>query len=120
VGVRVWQSGLARLSFGMGVHGLTLYLRKNKRILAKSFEYPSSSTQRASIVVDGRSFIYELFHRSNLPWVYGGEYKELESLIVTVVQAWINAGLKVYMVFDGASPLCWLYHLTDLISRRNA
>jgi hypothetical protein len=93
----------AEPGFGMGVHGLTQYLRENKRVLAKSFEFLSSSTPRASIVVDGWSFIYELFRRSNLPWVYGGEYREFENLVLTVVQAWISVGLKVYMVFDGAN-----------------
>jgi hypothetical protein len=53
-----------------------------------------------------KSFIYELFHRSNLPWVYGGEYQEFGKLAATVVQAWISVGLKVYLVFDGASYLC--------------
>ena len=52
-------------------------------------------------------FIYELFHRSNLPWVYGGEYEEFGKLAVKVVEAWIKVGLKIYLVFDGASCFRW-------------
>jgi hypothetical protein len=39
----------------MGVHGLTTYLRENQRFLAKAIEFPSSSTDVTSIVIDGWS-----------------------------------------------------------------
>lgn len=46
-------------------------------------------------------FIYKLLQDSNLPWVYGGEYGELARLVVQVVQAWLDVGLRPIFVFDG-------------------
>ncbi|OAX43691.1 PIN domain-like protein [Rhizopogon vinicolor AM-OR11-026] len=88
----------------MGVHGLTTYLRENQRILSKAVEFPSSSNDVTSIVVDGWSFIYELYEQSKLPWVYGGEYDAFSACVGGVVKAWIAVGLRVYFVFDGSAP----------------
>ncbi|KAG2366740.1 hypothetical protein BDR07DRAFT_445847 [Suillus spraguei] len=105
----------------MGVHGLTTYLRENQRILAKAIQFPSSSTDVTSIVVDGWSFIYELYEESKLPWVYGGEYKAFSSCVEGVVKAWMAVGLRVYFVFDaifwkGSAPEL---KIPTLISRLN-
>ena len=122
----------------MGVSGLTTYLRENKRVLSETLQFASSSTLRASVIVDGWSwvsqeyyllhkhlknwlchstlrFIYELFHQSNLPWIYGGEYHEFSKLVVTVVKAWIDVGLKVFFVFDGTSQPHHLLALTFIL-----
>ncbi|KAF9447186.1 PIN domain-like protein [Macrolepiota fuliginosa MF-IS2] len=88
----------------MGVHGLTTYLRENTRSLSNAIRFPLASGDVAPIVVDGWSFIYNLYQESKLPWVYGGEYPEFSLLIARVVQAWIQLGLKIYFVFDGACP----------------
>ncbi|KAF9485956.1 PIN domain-like protein [Pholiota conissans] len=88
----------------MGVHGLTTYLREKKRLLSTTTALSSSSTTAVPIVVDGWSFIYDLYQSSNLPWVYGGEYVEFVRLVKSVVESWIRVGLKVYFVFDGACP----------------
>ncbi|KAK0486012.1 hypothetical protein IW261DRAFT_1453259 [Armillaria novae-zelandiae] len=74
----------------MGVHGLTTYLRENKRALSRTVQ------------------------RCSLPWIYGGEYAEFARLVTDVVQAWISAGLRISFVFDGPYPE--LKH-TTLISR---
>ncbi|PPQ76786.1 hypothetical protein CVT26_001753 [Gymnopilus dilepis] len=87
----------------MGVHGLTTYLRENRRSLSTT-TLASSSKTPVPIVVDGWSFIYNLYQSSGLPWVYGGEYVEFVRLIKEVVEAWIAVGLQVYFVFDGACP----------------
>ncbi|KAG2347530.1 PIN domain-like protein [Suillus weaverae] len=100
----------------MGVHGLTTYLRENQRILAKAVEFPSSLTDVTSIVVDGWSFIYELYEESKLPWVYGGEYKAFSACVEGVVKAWMAVGLRVYFVFDGSAPEL---KIPTLISRLN-
>ncbi|KAG1794319.1 uncharacterized protein HD556DRAFT_1369428 [Suillus plorans] len=100
----------------MGVHGLTTYLRENQRILAKAIEFPSSSTDVTSIVVDGWSFIYKLYEESKLPWVYGGEYKAFSACVEGVVKAWMAVGLRVYFVFDGSAPEL---KIPTLISRLN-
>ncbi|KAG6861160.1 hypothetical protein C0995_003169 [Termitomyces sp. Mi166 len=89
----------------MGVHGLTTYLRENQRTLSTTLNLPSSfSSDPLPIVVDGWSFIYDVYRNSNLPWVYGGEYLEFSHLVVLVVNAWIKVGLKIYFVFDGPTP----------------
>ncbi|KAF8176516.1 hypothetical protein BJ912DRAFT_986797 [Pholiota molesta] len=88
----------------MGVHGLTTYLREKKRLLSTTTVLSSSSKNTVPIVVDGWSFIYDLYQSSNLPWVYGGEYIEFVRLVKNVAQSWIRVGLKVYFVFDGACP----------------
>ncbi|KAF7980844.1 hypothetical protein HWV62_36488 [Athelia sp. TMB] len=89
----------------MGVHGLTTYLRENKRLLSKSLQYQKGGAANGTIVVDAWSFCYELIHRApNLPWVYGGEYLRFEELVTTVCEAWISVGLKVFFVFDGPRP----------------
>lgn len=40
-------------------------------------------------------------HCADLPWVYGGEYDAFSGLILQVVSAWLNVGLRLYFVFDG-------------------
>ncbi|KAJ3502552.1 hypothetical protein NLJ89_g8837 [Agrocybe chaxingu] len=64
----------------------------------------AKSNNQVPIVVDGWSFIYDLYNSHHLPWVYGGEYAEFERLVKTVVESWIRVGLQVYFVFDGACP----------------
>ncbi|KAG1823993.1 hypothetical protein EV424DRAFT_1472010 [Suillus variegatus] len=93
----------------MGVHGLTTYLRENQRILAKAIEFPSSSTDVTSIVVDGWSFIYELYEESKLPLAFS-------ACVEGVVKAWMAVGLRVYFVFDGSAPEL---KIPTLISRLN-
>ncbi|KAF8806511.1 PIN domain-like protein [Phlegmacium glaucopus] len=90
----------------MGVYGLATYLREKQRFLSTTIVLSSQSSPKQSIpiVVDGWSFIYDLYNNSNIPWVYGGEYSEFTNLVKTVVQAWIKAGVQVYFVFDGACP----------------
>ncbi|THH13381.1 hypothetical protein EW146_g6832 [Bondarzewia mesenterica] len=87
----------------MGVYGLTTYLRENQRVLSKTLRLQTNLP--VALVVDGWSFIYELYAQSRLPWVYGGEYKDFSDLIVRVVEAWLTVGLKPYFVFDGPYPL---------------
>ncbi|GLB37777.1 putative PIN domain-like protein [Lyophyllum shimeji] len=88
----------------MGVHGLTTYLRENYRAISTTLTLPAKSQDPIPIVVDGWSFIYDLHRNSNLPWVYGGEYDQYSQLAAAVVRAWLNVGLKIYFVFDGALP----------------
>ncbi|KAG6891496.1 hypothetical protein C0992_005635 [Termitomyces sp. T32_za158] len=88
----------------MGVHGLTTYLRENERLLSTTLNLPSSSSDPIPIVIDGWSFIYDVYRNSNLPWVYGGEYPEFYDLVAVVVNAWIKVGLKIFFVFDGPTP----------------
>ncbi|KAI6112027.1 hypothetical protein EDD16DRAFT_1605755 [Pisolithus croceorrhizus] len=89
----------------MGVHGLTTYLRENKRVLGKTVHFPSASGDAVTtIVVDGWSFIFEIYLQSHLPWVYGGEYTEFSQYVEQVVLSWIAIGLKVYFAFDGPTP----------------
>ncbi|KAK7691683.1 hypothetical protein QCA50_005082 [Cerrena zonata] len=91
----------------MGVHGLTTYLRENRAVIARSLYFQNeglSSSSNIPFVIDGWSFIYEVHGLSNLPWVYGGEYRELSRLIELTVRAWISVGLRVYFVFDGPYP----------------
>ncbi|KAG7091037.1 hypothetical protein E1B28_010097 [Marasmius oreades] len=86
----------------MGVHGLTTYLRESKRNLSTTRSLPANDTLQ--FVIDGWSFIYELQLKSGLPWVYGGEYVDFVLLVTTVVQAWIDVGIRVSFVFDGPVP----------------
>ncbi|PCH36703.1 hypothetical protein WOLCODRAFT_167077 [Wolfiporia cocos MD-104 SS10] len=91
----------------MGVHGLTTYLRENRTALARTIELPSGrnlESERIRVVVDGWSFIYELVRCADLPWVYGGEYDIFARLVERVIDAWIDAGLQLYFVFDGPYP----------------
>ncbi|KAI5119948.1 hypothetical protein M0805_002137 [Coniferiporia weirii] len=90
----------------MGVHGLTTFLRENKRSLSKTllFSAQEEGAVQTALVVDGWSFIYKLLHDSNLPWVYGGEYDEYAQLVVKVVAAWLKVGLRPVFVFDGSTP----------------
>ncbi|OCH88004.1 PIN domain-like protein [Obba rivulosa] len=92
----------------MGIHGLTTYLRENKRALARTlvFQAPKGlgEVKRTPVVVDGWSFIYEILARADLPWVYGGEYDTFSAVIVQTVDALIDAGINLYFVFDGPYP----------------
>ncbi|PCH36696.1 hypothetical protein WOLCODRAFT_157394 [Wolfiporia cocos MD-104 SS10] len=88
----------------MGVHGLTTYLRENRIALARTIKLPPGGilgSERTRVVIDGWSFIYELIRCADLPWVHGGEYDTFARLIERVVDAWVDAGLQLYFVFDG-------------------
>ncbi|OJT02228.1 hypothetical protein TRAPUB_7255 [Trametes pubescens] len=99
----------------MGVHGLTTYLREHKSTLSNTLQLPLSHLPltngrnadgegRIPVVVDGWSFIFEVVHCADLPWVYGGEYPQLSQLVRQVVHAWIEVGLHLHFVFDGPYP----------------
>ncbi|OSX61868.1 hypothetical protein POSPLADRAFT_1181919 [Postia placenta MAD-698-R-SB12] len=94
----------------MGVHGLTSFLRENKTALAHVLEFPPprlspwGGKTSTALVVDGWSFIYELLHCADLPWVYGGEYDAFARLIERVATGWIAVGLHLHFVFDGPYP----------------
>ncbi|KAF7362171.1 XPG-I-2 domain-containing protein [Mycena venus] len=83
----------------MGVHGLSTYLKENRR-LSETHLLPSADPQtsdRIKIVVDGWS-------SSGLPWVYGGQYTAFGKIVTAVVNAWVSVGFTIYFVFDGAYP----------------
>ncbi|KAK7444258.1 hypothetical protein VKT23_015268 [Stygiomarasmius scandens] len=90
----------------MGVHGLTTFLRENRRVLAETIAVSSEdkNAKPISLVVDGWSFIYELHTKSTLPWVYGGEYRDFGHLVTLVVQSWLRLGFRLCFVFDGPLP----------------
>ncbi|KAL1941371.1 hypothetical protein VTO73DRAFT_7188 [Trametes versicolor] len=99
----------------MGVHGLTTYLREHKSTLSNTLQLPLSHLPHTNgrnadgegqipVVVDGWSFIFEVVHCADLPWVYGGEYTQLSQLVRQVVHAWIEVGLDLHFVFDGPYP----------------
>ncbi|KAH7105648.1 PIN domain-like protein [Auriculariales sp. MPI-PUGE-AT-0066] len=95
----------------MGVHGLTTYLRENRRTLSKTILLPVANvalganiSKQVTVVVDAWSFIYELYQQSGLPWVYGGQNEEYASAILKTVNAWAAAGIRAVFVFDGPSP----------------
>ncbi|KAG1716204.1 hypothetical protein ID866_944 [Astraeus odoratus] len=106
----------------MGVHGLTTYLHENQRVLSKTVHFPilnASNDVVTTIVVDGWSFIYEVYHQSHLPWVYGGEYVEFSRYIEQIILSWIAVGLKVYFVLDGPTPELKTPTLISRLSRSN-
>ncbi|KAF8839419.1 hypothetical protein BDN67DRAFT_1003712 [Paxillus ammoniavirescens] len=106
----------------MGVHGLTTYLREHQRVLGKTIQFPlahDSNNGTATIVVDGWSFIYQLYEQSRLPWVYGGEYKAFAQCVEQVAKAWVAIGLQVYFVFDGPSPELKIPTLISRLNRTN-
>ncbi|KAI0665698.1 hypothetical protein C8Q78DRAFT_1063616 [Trametes maxima] len=98
----------------MGVHGLTTYLREHKSILSHTLQLPHNlqsdsitspgGDERITVVLDGWSFIYEVVHCADLPWVYGGEYPQLSRVIRQIVDAWIEVGMDLHFVFDGPYP----------------
>ncbi|KAI0058421.1 hypothetical protein BV25DRAFT_1234924 [Artomyces pyxidatus] len=85
----------------MGVHGLSTYLRENQRSLAKTLVFSPAFEEPLNLVVDGWSFIYELYNQSRLFWAFGGEYRSFFDLVQGVVRAWVRVGLQPYFVFDG-------------------
>ncbi|KAF9228367.1 PIN domain-like protein [Gyrodon lividus] len=106
----------------MGVHGLTTYLRENQRVLGKTVQLPPAHVSDdviITIVVDGWSFIYQLYEQSRLPWVYGGEYKAFSQCVEQVVKAWVAIGLEVYFVFDGSAPELKIPTLISRLNRTN-
>ncbi|KAI0072412.1 PIN domain-like protein [Panus rudis PR-1116 ss-1] len=91
----------------MGIHGLTTYLRENRSTVVQYLRFTSgdhAATSQTPLVIDGWSFIYEIFALSNLPWVYGGEYDEFSKVVRSVVRSWLDVGLHLYFVFDGVCP----------------
>ncbi len=57
---------------------------------------------KETYVCTGSSFIYDVVLSAELPWVYGGEYTRFARLVEQVVRAWIEVGLELHFVFDGA------------------
>ncbi|KAH8087872.1 hypothetical protein BXZ70DRAFT_994577 [Cristinia sonorae] len=88
----------------MGVHGLTTYLAEHRKAVSEVREFSYESEYTPIFVVDGWSFIYEVFANDGLPWVYGGEYSQFESLIEDVVYGWLNVHAQLHFVFDGPYP----------------
>lgn len=92
----------------MGVHGLTTYLRENRRTVSKTLHLSlatgAEQEQSITAVVDAWSFIYSLYYQSGLPWIYGGELDAFEGVITQTVNAWRAVGLQPIFVFDGPSP----------------
>ncbi|KZV74006.1 PIN domain-like protein [Peniophora sp. CONT] len=90
----------------MGVHGLTTYIRENKRSLSTNVQFASKSAAGPStpLVVDGWSLVYALYDESRHPWAFGGEYALFYDDIQRLTRAWISMGLKPYFVFDGPYP----------------
>ncbi|CAE6500349.1 unnamed protein product [Rhizoctonia solani] len=90
----------------MGVHGLTTFLRDNRRALSKQETFSNTSGIGVRpLVIDGWSLIYALYNDSGLPWAYGGEYENFATLVKNLVHAWIAVGFEPYFVFDGPIPL---------------
>ncbi|KAJ6593555.1 hypothetical protein B0H19DRAFT_1090906 [Mycena capillaripes] len=106
----------------MGVHGLSTYLRENRR-LSTSHCIPSGgdpqTSDRIKIVVDGWSFIYDLYRTSGLPWVYGGEYAAFGKIVTAVANAWVSVGFTIYFVFDGACPSLKFPTLVSRLAQSN-
>ncbi|KAL4079339.1 hypothetical protein J3A83DRAFT_4185388 [Scleroderma citrinum] len=106
----------------MGVHGLTTYLRENQRTLSQSVHFPRQDVSDdvvTTIVVDGWSFIYEVYEQSQLPWVYGGEYAGFSHRIKQIVLSWIAVGLTIHFVFDGPAPELKVPTLISRLNRSN-
>ncbi|KAJ7729499.1 hypothetical protein DFH07DRAFT_849948 [Mycena maculata] len=104
----------------MGVHGLSTYLRENRRLSeTHCITVDTQTPNRINIVVDGWSFIYDLYRNSGLPWVYGGEYAAFRKLVTTVINAWVSVGLTVYVVFDGACPSLKFPTLVSRLTQSN-
>ncbi|KAJ7502920.1 hypothetical protein B0H11DRAFT_1986974 [Mycena galericulata] len=104
----------------MGVQGLSTYLRENRRLSeTHCIAAGDAPANRINIVVDGWSFIYDLYRTSGLPWVYGGEYATFRKLVTTVVNAWVSVGLTVYFVFDGACPSLKFSTLVSRLAQSN-
>ncbi|KAB5591013.1 hypothetical protein CTheo_5541 [Ceratobasidium theobromae] len=105
----------------MGVHGLTTFLRENRRALSRvelfSGKLVSERNTYIPLVVDAWSIIFALYANSGLPWVYGGEYEAFAKCVQDLVHAWLAVGLEPYFVFDGPVPLAkiptTLKRLTD-------
>ncbi|KAG8746035.1 hypothetical protein FRC10_006374 [Ceratobasidium sp. 414] len=79
----------------MGVHGLTTFLRENRRVLSRTQTFTNSFRKESN------------------------QYTPL----VGVVNAWLSVGLEPYFVFDGPVPLAkiptTLKRLTDVIRNAN-
>ncbi|KAG8779655.1 hypothetical protein FRC12_023984 [Ceratobasidium sp. 428] len=111
----------------MGVHGLTTFLRENRRVLSRTRTFTNAFqegiNQYTPLVVDGWSLIYALYADSGLPWVYGGEYDSFAKSLQDTVNAWLLVGLEPYFVFDGPVPLAkiptTLKRLTGVINNAN-
>lgn len=72
-----------------------------------------------ALFVATHRFLYKLFQDSGLPWVYGGEYDAIVQLIVRIVGAWIQVGLRPVFVFDG-TPSAHAEYLRQLLELSSA
>ncbi|EPQ55032.1 hypothetical protein GLOTRDRAFT_76344 [Gloeophyllum trabeum ATCC 11539] len=98
----------------MGVNGLTTYLRENRPGVSRTITSPLKGP--LNIVVDGWSFIYELYNSSGLRWVYGGEYEEFGKLVQDAAEAWLKIGVQLFFVFDGPYPSLKFSTLTGRVN----
>ncbi|KAF7321546.1 XPG-I-2 domain-containing protein [Mycena kentingensis (nom. inval.)] len=98
----------------MGVLGLATFLRENPKLSQTHTISAGDNSPRINVVVDGWSFIYDIHKAASLPWAYGGEYDKLLAHVKTVARAWVDVGLNLHFVFDGAEPAI---KFTTLISR---
>ncbi len=104
----------------MGVHGLTSFIRQNRRSLSTTITLDPDGEQgngKAPVVVvdawgsvhlaerttlaDGGSRIIYQLYLDSLPWTSGGEYLRFYRLVRRLIIAWRKLGLEPTFVFDG-------------------
>ncbi|XP_019621591.1 PREDICTED: LOW QUALITY PROTEIN: constitutive coactivator of peroxisome proliferator-activated receptor gamma-like [Branchiostoma belcheri] len=91
----------------MGVRGLQTYLERhcpeacvkvNLSELAR--QYHRQHGTRPVMVVDGLGCLRKLYNR-DLPWVYGGQWREYYEELRQFLQSFRTAGIDLVFIFDG-------------------
>ncbi|KAI8508729.1 hypothetical protein Bbelb_138280 [Branchiostoma belcheri] len=91
----------------MGVRGLQTYLERhcpeacvkvNLSELAR--QYHRQHGTRPVMVVDGLGCLRKLYNR-DLPWVYGGQWREYYEELRRFLQSFRTAGIDLVFIFDG-------------------
>ncbi|XP_078683278.1 constitutive coactivator of peroxisome proliferator-activated receptor gamma-like [Branchiostoma floridae x Branchiostoma belcheri] len=91
----------------MGVRGLQTYLERhcpeacvkvNLSELAR--QYHRQHGTRPVMVVDGLGCLRKLYNRE-LPWVYGGQWREYYEELRRFLQSFRTAGIDLVFIFDG-------------------
>ena len=86
----------------MGVSGFTTFLDNNNYLLT------DFKLRDIKLVVDGNNFYHFVYHFYQVPYVYGGDYKQFVKICSSFFKSLLLCKITPYVVFDGA------YDLTDI------
>ncbi|CAM1318825.1 Uncharacterised protein g7045 [Pycnogonum litorale] len=91
----------------MGVRGLQSYMEKKCREAFVPVYIPDliqPGIQHPSVIIDGYGLTFQLYKKSKLDWLNGGQFIQFAKHIEYFVNQFLEKGIKPIILFDGNAP----------------